>query len=510
MFKSAFAKEFSKSNEALNSDIELDSRLDNSENFNGEVNNWFSHEKFKEILDKKEQTIFKSSASSYHNSRFSSPRSSVASHISRLNSMVQAQSSVSLDKDVNGINNRKELERLEAENFKLRQQLEMFSNSEVLESKYANLASEVVRLQTSVSQMEQSKVFYENSTRQLVNILECLSTQLTSNNSCQTRHCSGAGHDNIEGDSFDSLLSRQSYDHSQSTIASQRPSLDSFKQSEGVEESSPIYENVYYKNPIKESATEHATDIVGPNSEANTPIFKEPIFGNNEPSVSSCPSKLARRCDSLSSVLSSQSKTSSASSRPAVLPRQRQNRILMGSSSVRRAMSQRGGRDHAKSFSALGRLDMAESEAFASVGEHIEHEEEVQEAFEDNRDIRRLSYTRSKSVASGLPNLVNVSQTSQQDSIHDGVYDSNKSLVRKRKDKDDSPHGKFGKILKQMKNIVVKDKNKRTRSTDLESQSGRSVSSLLGSKIRHQSQTCLTPRSLRKATHHSTPRLIKH
>ena len=89
MFKSAFAKEFSKSNEALNSDIELDSRLDNSENFNGEVNNWFSHEKFKEILDKKEQTIFKSSVSSYHNSRFSSPRSSVASHISRLNSMVQ-------------------------------------------------------------------------------------------------------------------------------------------------------------------------------------------------------------------------------------------------------------------------------------------------------------------------------------------------------------------------------------------------------------------------------------
>jgi len=226
--------------------------------------------------------------------------------------------------------------------------------------------------------------------------------------------------------------------------------------------------------------------------------------------VSSCPSKLARRCDSLSSVLSSQSKTSSASSKPAVVPRQRQNRILMGSSSVRRAMSQRGGRDHAKSFSALGRLDMAESEAFASVGEHVEHEEVEQEAFEDNREIRRLSYTRSKSVASGLPNLVNVSHTSQQDSIHDGIYDSNKSLVRKRKDKEDSPHGKFGKILKQMKNIVVKDKNKRTRSTDLESQSGRSVSSLLGSKIRHQSQTCLTPRSLRKATHHSTPRLIKH
>ena len=99
--------------------------------------------------------------------------------------------------------------------------------------------------------MEQSKAFYENSTRQLVNILECLSTQLTSNNSCQTRHCSSASHDNhdnIDSDSFDSLLSRQSYEQSQSSIASQRPSLDSYKQSEDVEVTSPIYENVYYKN----------------------------------------------------------------------------------------------------------------------------------------------------------------------------------------------------------------------------------------------------------------------
>jgi len=502
MFKSSFAKEFSKSSEALNNDIELNDRMEIAD---GEVNNWFSHEKFKEILDKKEQTIFK--ASYQQKSRFSSPRSSVASHISNFQSMIPAQSSVSLDKDFSGIKNRKEMERLEAENLKLRQQLEMFSKGDVMESKYANLASEVVRLQDSVSQMEQSKAFYENSTRQLVNILECLSTQLTSNNSCQTRHCSSASHenhDNIDSDSFDSLLSRQSYEQSQSSIASQRPSLDSYKQSEDVEVTSPIYENVYYKNPIKGPTIEQLPEKMEPISEANTPTFKEPNCGNLEPSLSSSTSKLSRRCDSLSSVLSAQSKTVPAP--PRVLPRQRQNRILMGSSSVRRVMSQRGGKDHAKSFSALGKLDMADSEAFASVGQM---EQEVEDAFEANEEQRRYSYSRSKSVASGLPHLVNISQTSQQDSTLDGVYDSTKSLLRKRKDKEDSPHGKFGKLLKQMKNIVGKDKNKRTRSSDLESQSGRGPS-LLGSKLRHQSTTCLTPRSLRQATHHSTPRLIKH
>ena len=115
--------------------------------------------------------------------------------------------------------------------------------------------------------MEQSKAFYENSTRQLVNILECLSTQLTSNNSCQTRHCSGASHenhDNIDSDSFDSLLSRQSYEQSQSSIASQRPSLDSYKQSEDVEVTSPIYENVYYKNPIKGPTIEQLPEKMEP------------------------------------------------------------------------------------------------------------------------------------------------------------------------------------------------------------------------------------------------------
>ena len=53
--------------------------------------------------------------------------------------------------------------------------------------------------------MEQSKIFYESSTRQLVNILESLSSQLTG--PCNTRHFE-------DTDSFDSVLSRRSSDHS--------------------------------------------------------------------------------------------------------------------------------------------------------------------------------------------------------------------------------------------------------------------------------------------------------
>ena len=48
-------------------------------------------------------------------------------------------------------------------------------------------------------------MFYESSTRQLVNILESLSSQLTG--PCTTRHCE-------DTDSFDSVLSRRSSDHS--------------------------------------------------------------------------------------------------------------------------------------------------------------------------------------------------------------------------------------------------------------------------------------------------------
>ena len=122
------------------------------------------------------------------------------------------------------MSDQEELLRLEEENSKLRQQLDMFSASNIVDSKYAKLASEVVRLQSSISQvihlysicldayvsiintqMEQTKMFYENSTRQLVNILESLSSQLPG--PCTTRHYE-------DTDSFDSVLSRRSSDHS--------------------------------------------------------------------------------------------------------------------------------------------------------------------------------------------------------------------------------------------------------------------------------------------------------
>ena len=51
------------------------------------------------------------------------------------------------------MSDQKELLRLEEENSKLRQQLDMFSASNIVDSKYAKLASEVVRLQSSVSQV---------------------------------------------------------------------------------------------------------------------------------------------------------------------------------------------------------------------------------------------------------------------------------------------------------------------------------------------------------------------
>ena len=159
------------------------------------------------------------------------------------------------------MSDQEELLRLEEENSKLRQQLEMFSASNIVDSKYAKLASEVVRLQSSVSQvihlysicldaygsiintqMEQTKMFYENSTRQLVNILECLSSQLRTSH----HHCAMEAAENPpdSGDSFDSLLSRPS---ASSDLSNYRtcPDLDNF----------PVYENVFHDNQPRSEAT---------------------------------------------------------------------------------------------------------------------------------------------------------------------------------------------------------------------------------------------------------------
>ena len=130
--------------------------------------------------------------------------------------------------------------------------------------------------------MEKTKNFYESSTRQLVNILECVSTQLKTSNSCATPRCSST--DNGDSDSCDSLLSQP------------RPSPDSDNLvGEGgpgakTEENFPDYENVFYASPAPDKLT--SPDSV---------FFKMP--GVTRASDPVLPPKMSRRCDSVSSVL---------------------------------------------------------------------------------------------------------------------------------------------------------------------------------------------------------------
>ena len=183
----------------------------------------------------------------------------------------------------------------------------------------------------------------------------------------------------------------------------------------------------------------------------------------------------------------------------------------MGSSSVRRAMSNRSHSDNVKSFSALTALEPTET---GDDGINV-----------NNDNKRRYSYTRSKSVAAGLPRLGHddtpVQDNSQMpilqdNSMHETSYD-NKSLTRKKRHDSvtkDGSSSAFGKLLKQVKNIVVKDKHKRPRLSEPEngklSSMLHSKSSLLPNKLRHQSQSCLTPKHLKLTQHHSTPRLFKN
>ena len=51
------------------------------------------------------------------------------------------------------LGDRREKERLEAENMRLRKQLETVSKGEMMDTKYASLASEVMKLQNSVTQV---------------------------------------------------------------------------------------------------------------------------------------------------------------------------------------------------------------------------------------------------------------------------------------------------------------------------------------------------------------------
>ena len=160
----------------------------------------------------------------------------------------------------------------------------------------------------------------------------------------------------------------------------------------------------------------------------------------------------------------------------------------MGSSSVRRAMSNRANSDNVKSFTALQKLDPTE----VSIVDNTE---------EDVKAKKRYSYSRSKSVASGLAKLND--QDQEESLLHDGSYDG-KNLLKKKRDGD---NGTIAKLFRQMKNIVGKDKSKRIKSSECET--GNKTYSFSSSKLRHQSQGCLTPKKL-KAQHHSTPRLVKN
>ena len=155
----------------------------------------------------------------------------------------------------------------------------------------------------------------------------------------------------------------------------------------------------------------------------------------------------------------------------------------MGSSSaVRRAMSNRSNPDNVRSVTALARLEAgAAAEARAREDQAI--------------SSSTIKYSRSRSVASGLPRMGDNSL-----SLHDGSYES-KSLLRKKKEG-------FSKLLRNMKSFVAKDK-KRMKSNEYEASSSKKPSFSVP-KFSHQSQTCLTPRSLKQVQHHSTPRLVKH
>ena len=176
----------------------------------------------------------------------------------------------------------------------------------------------------------------------------------------------------------------------------------------------------------------------------------------------------------------------------------------MGSSSVRRAMSNRSNPEQV-SYTALRVLEVANTSL-----DHPEGNDSVPDLGSANRDSpqnRKYSHSRSKSVASGLPRLGDISQDS---SYHDGS-DASKSLMKKKKG--DSNGRSISRFFKQMKSSMnlSKDKNKRNKSSD---QNGSKYSTFTShssvSNLRYQSQSCLTPRKLKQVQHHSTPRLSKH
>ena len=128
-------------------------------------------------------------------------------------------------------------------------------------------------------------------------------------------------------------------------------------------------------------------------------------------------------------------------------------------------MSNRTANDNVRSFQAIGE-DTGEGEGKAP----------------------KPCYSRSKSVASGLPRLGNKTD----------------DLKSRRNNMDGKGLNKF---FKQVKNLVSKDKLRKTKvKQEQKDDPGKCPASL---QHRHQSQSYLTPRKLRPFQHHSTPRLIK-
>jgi len=394
MYKSDYAREI------CSSDLSLDLARPEEEE---EEEQWVTHHKFKKILEMTERTIGRAVSSS---------------HLPpRRPSQYPPEDPVS---------------RLELENHRLRRQLELVGRSgrvsPDIDTKFSSLASEVVRLQNTVSQMEQSKMFYESSTRKLVNILESLSTQLTV--PCATRHCP-------DTDSFDSVLSRRSSEHSSLLRGPPTPSSQTRED-----------ENISFD----------CGDVGGTSS-------------------------LYRRHDSLHSLYRKHDSLHSILPPPPPQLAQNRSRILMGSSSVRRAMSNRTANENAKSFVAIG--------------------EEVETAVGDvEKEKVRKAYNRSKSVASGLPRLAGKVEDLSLRKLSRRNPD-NKGLSR-------NPDNKgLSKFFKQMKSFVSKDGKLRKSKNKDDEEDQDQLNSSSSLKFRHQSQVMLTPRKLSQVQHHSTPRLIK-
>ena len=165
MYKSDFANSLSNIRDETDVGIGGDKIEDNS--------SWLSHDQFRDLMNSREQTIRRSSSTIGINNPYHRPDSSRPSIVPRMSTshISRLQTVMAIKPDLD-IGNHEEMERLEMENMRLRRQLESIAKSEMEDTKYASLASEVVRLQDSVTQVKpdfafQRRVFYFDKIRML-------------------------------------------------------------------------------------------------------------------------------------------------------------------------------------------------------------------------------------------------------------------------------------------------------------------------------------------------------